>query len=91
MIKREQFVPEEAAGSVLRMQNETGGQMFFIRYSLAPEHLFPTAVDDCVAMVKYIMDNSDQLGVDRHNVQIFGDSAGGNLVTQVALQLLEQV
>ncbi|XP_063729745.1 arylacetamide deacetylase-like [Symsagittifera roscoffensis] len=82
--------PEEAAGSVLRMQNETGGQMFFIRYSLAPEHLFPTAVDDCVAMVKYIMDHSEQLGVDRRNVQIFGDSAGGNLVTQVALQMLEQ-
>jgi acetyl esterase len=46
---------------------------------MAPEHVFPAAVDDCAAVTKYVFDNANSLGVDASKVAVGGDSAGGNL------------
>ena len=82
---------EALSGSVEEFETQTGKELFLIRYRLAPEYLFPTAVQDCVQMVTWLFDNSEDLGIDKTDIQLFGDSAGGALVTIVAIELLRQV
>ncbi len=74
-----------------RIYNDTNGVMLFLRYRLAPEHQFPIAVEDCIELTKWVFDNCDKLGIDRNKIQLVGDSAGGNLVLNVALELLKNV
>ena len=82
---------EEYTGPIAEVATSTNSEVYFIRYRLAPENIFPIPVEDCVELVKWLFDNSEQLNIDKDNIQLFGDSAGGNLVTNVALELLQQV
>ncbi|MEW6168689.1 MAG: alpha/beta hydrolase [Pseudomonadota bacterium] len=50
-------------------------------YRLAPEHPFPAAPEDCLAVYRTLL----ECGVEAHKLAVTGDSAGGNL-TLVTLQ-----
>ena len=82
---------EELSGSVAEFETQTGKELFLIRYRLAPEHPFPAAVEDSIQMVNWLFEKSEDLSIDRTDIQLFGDSAGGNLVTNVALEILQWV
>lgn len=56
-------------------------------YSLAPEHPFPTAVNESFEAVKYAMENSRQYGLSAEKIILMGHSAGGNLATSVCINL----
>ncbi len=56
-----------------------------IDYRLAPEHPFPTPLNDCLDALQFITSQHD-LTIDSHNLAIMGDSAGGNLATIIAHQ-----
>jgi acetyl esterase len=57
-----------------------------VEYQKAPEHAYPTALNDCYATLNWVIDNAQELGIDLAAIGIGGDSAGGNLASAVALR-----
>ena len=62
-----------------------------VTYRLAPEHPFPTAVEDGVCALLYLSANAERLGIDISQLTLSGFSAGGNLTFTVPLRLHEYV
>lgn len=57
-----------------------------IGYRLAPEHRFPTALEDGEDAVAWLAEHGPSHGLDRDRVAFGGDSAGATLATVLALQ-----
>ncbi|KAJ5613143.1 hypothetical protein N7510_006337 [Penicillium lagena] len=64
---------------------ETGVQIFTVDYRLAPEHRFPTPVEDCYAALAWVHKNAEQFGIDRQRIGALGGSAGANLAAAITL------
>jgi acetyl esterase len=70
-----------------RLADASGALVVSVDYRLAPEHKFPAAVDDCVAITSWVLEKGAELGGDTSRVAIGGDSAGGSLTAVVSHQL----
>ena len=57
-----------------------------VNYRLAPEHLFPTAHEDCWDAVQWLAKEGHSLGLDGTRLAVGGDSAGGTLAAACAIE-----
>ncbi|SDV46099.1 alpha/beta hydrolase [Chitinasiproducens palmae] len=64
----------------------TGALVVSAHYRQAPEHPFPAAHDDALAAYRWLIDEAAVLNVDSARVVVAGESAGGNLAANVALE-----
>lgn len=76
--------PEQSRWLASRVAARTDCVVVSPDYRLAPEHLFPAAVDDVRAVLQWLV--TADLGIDPERLAVMGDSAGGNLAAVAALQ-----
>lgn len=77
--------PVMNAAQLCQYALETGVQIFSVDYRLAPEHPYPTPLEDCWDALSWINKNADSLGVDVSRVGVMGESAGGGLAAGLTL------
>ncbi|KAG8993505.1 hypothetical protein FRB94_013256 [Tulasnella sp. JGI-2019a] len=58
-----------------------------VGYRRAPEHPFPTAIEDGVDAILYLLDHAEELKIDKDRIGISGFSSGGNMCFSVPLRL----
>jgi epsilon-lactone hydrolase len=68
---------------IARIARAAGIRALAIEYRLAPENPFPAAVQDAVAVYRWLLSR----GIDSKNVVIGGDSAGGGLTVSTLVAL----
>ncbi|NKC17199.1 MAG: alpha/beta hydrolase fold domain-containing protein [Gammaproteobacteria bacterium] len=77
-------------GLCARLAAASGAAVLSVEYRLAPEHLFPAAVEDCYAALLWAAEHGAEHGLDTARIAVAGDSAGGNLAAVAALMAREQ-
>lgn len=73
-----------------RLTHYAGCITVSVGYRLAPEHRFPTPLQDVHLMAHWVANNAARLGGDPQRLAIAGDSAGGNLAAATTLLLRDR-
>ncbi|RRD93906.1 alpha/beta hydrolase [Clostridiales bacterium COT073_COT-073] len=63
----------------------SGVMVFSVEYRLAPEYKFPTGLEDCYAVLKYVAAHADDFSVDPSRIAVGGDSSGGTFAAALTL------
>lgn len=65
--------------------SHTGVQMLSIEYRRAPEHPYPTPLEDCWTGLQWIQSHAETLSIDPSRIAVMGESAGGGLAAALTL------
>ncbi|WP_374381729.1 alpha/beta hydrolase [Dongia sp.] len=77
--------PESHDLATARICAWTGAAVLSVDYRLSPEHVFPDALMDGLAAVKWVAREGRGRGLDPDRLAVAGDSAGGNLAAGLCL------
>jgi acetyl esterase len=77
--------PDTIDAPCRKLANASGCVIVSVDYRKAPEHRFPTPLEDCYAATRYVAEHADEFGADARRIAVGGDSAGGNLAAGVTL------
>ncbi|MBO5313488.1 MAG: alpha/beta hydrolase fold domain-containing protein [Clostridia bacterium] len=75
-----------AKGFATMLSAKCGIRVMCIAYHLAPEHIFPRALEDCMDAYGYLLSN----GYDSGSIVLCGESAGGGLCYSLCLKLKDK-
>lgn len=59
-------------------------------YRLAPEHKYPAPLEDCCSVLRWVLEEGETYHIDRNNLFLVGDSAGGQLAFQLLTMLTNE-
>jgi acetyl esterase len=62
-----------------------GAAVVFPNYRLSPEAKYPTALEECYSVVKWVAEHGMEHGMDPERLAVAGDSVGGNMTAAVTL------
>jgi acetyl esterase/lipase len=62
----------------------------FPSYSLSPEARYPTALEECYAVLEWVADHGADNALDAARIAIAGDSVGGNMTAALTLMAKER-
>lgn len=68
-----------------RRAAEAGVAMAAVDYALAPEHRYPTQIEQAHAALVWVHAHADRLGVDPERIGVAGTSAGGSIAAALTL------
>ncbi|MCJ1287866.1 hypothetical protein MMC26_007218 [Xylographa opegraphella] len=70
---------------------QEGVVLISVGYRLAPEHPFPTGIEDGVAAIVWVWEHAEEYNLDKSRVIISGFSAGGNFCFTVPMRLYTEL
>jgi acetyl esterase len=68
-----------------RRAADAGVAMVAVDYALAPEHRFPTQIEQAHAALVWLHHHADRLGLDRTRIGVAGTSAGGAIAAALTI------
>ncbi|MFD9700140.1 alpha/beta hydrolase [Lentzea sp. NPDC059081] len=72
-------------GPVSRYVSASGVPMLSVEYRRAPEHPFPTPLEDAYSALRWLHEHAAELGVDPVRIGVMGDSAGGGMAAALSI------
>jgi len=70
---------------MMQFVDQCGVKVIGIDYTLSPDAMFPTALNECYAVIKYAKTHAKELKIDPDKIVIMGHSAGGNFCAAIGL------
>ena len=77
-------MPEMDAARNIELARATGCTILSVDYRLAPEHPYPSALEDCHAALVWLVAQADSLGFAASRIGVIGESAGGGIAAALA-------
>jgi acetyl esterase/lipase len=77
-------------GPVSRYVSASGVAFMSVEYRRAPEHPFPTPLEDAYAALRWLHEHAGELGVDPDRIAVMGDSAGGGMAAALTILTRER-
>ncbi len=68
-----------------RRAAEAGVAMAAVDYALAPEHRYPTQIEQAQAALVWLHENAARLGLDPERIGVAGTSAGGSIAAALTI------
>jgi acetyl esterase len=78
--------PEATEFATAQLALAAGATVLSVDYRLAPENPYPAAFEDARAVLDWVREEAEEIGVDGGRIALGGDSSGGTLAAATALE-----